>query len=62
MWKTDANLVEEFRKKNIDKLVRGSIGFQSEDLENKAWRLERGEKRQLLSFLVLESNEKSAVG
>ncbi len=48
----------ELRKEVVDVLVRGFIGV----LENKAWRLERSEKRQVFPFFVLESSEKSDVG
>ncbi len=44
----------------MDVLVRGTIGVESEDLENKTWWPEIGEKREL--FFVLSSSEESAVG
>ncbi len=41
--------------------MRGAVGFEGEDLENKTWWLETGEKREIDLFFVLESSLKSIV-
>jgi hypothetical protein len=41
---------------------RSFIGVEDEDLGNKAWWIERGEKREILGYFVLENSEKSDVG
>ncbi len=43
-------------------LVSRAICVEREDLENKTWWLERGEKRELLGFFVIESSEISDFG
>ncbi len=52
-------LLLELRKYIVDESVRGVVGLESEDLENKTWWLESGKEGQVFAFFV---HEKSAVG
>ncbi len=56
------NLDLELTKKIVDMLVRGAIGVESHNLENKTRKLEKGEKGQVFAIFVHESSEESAVG
>ncbi len=44
---SNAGLVFELRKEIMDVLVCSAVGAAGKDLENKSWRLERGEKGQV---------------
>ncbi len=61
MWNANAGLVEIVNAL-VNVLVSGAIGVESEDLEDKIWWLEKGDKREIGLFFVLESSEKSALG